>query len=92
MTVFTLLECVKELQLLKSPEERRRRIAEVPEIHADPKMNPNYDSEEDDRSVGDGKKGSSTLLGCGILLDSGYASVLIIVGFFNDGLIMQMNM
>ncbi|XP_047980125.1 zinc finger CCCH domain-containing protein 44-like [Salvia hispanica] len=51
-----LLECVKELQLLKSPEERRRRIAEVPEIHADPKMNPNYDSEEDDRSVGDGKK------------------------------------
>ncbi|XP_042030279.1 zinc finger CCCH domain-containing protein 44-like [Salvia splendens] len=51
-----LLECVKELQLLKSPEERRRRIAEVPEIHADPKMNPNYDSEEDDRSVGDSKK------------------------------------
>lgn len=90
MTVFTLLECVKELQRLKSPEERRRRIAEVPEIHADPKMNPNYDSEEDDRSGGDSKKG--TLLGCGILLDNGYASVLIVVGFFNDRLIVQMNM
>ncbi|KAL1536631.1 zinc finger CCCH domain-containing protein 44-like [Salvia divinorum] len=51
-----LRECVEKLQLLKSPEERRRRIAEVPEIHADPKMNPNYDSEEDNRSGGDGKK------------------------------------
>ncbi|XP_057766131.1 zinc finger CCCH domain-containing protein 44-like isoform X2 [Salvia miltiorrhiza] len=51
-----LRECVDKLQLLKSPEERKRRISEVPEIHADPKMNPDYESEEDNRSGGDGKK------------------------------------
>ncbi|KAK6150561.1 hypothetical protein DH2020_015493 [Rehmannia glutinosa] len=52
--LFTLRECVDKLQLLKSPE--RRRISEVPEIHADPKMNPNYESEEDTRSGGDNSK------------------------------------
>lgn len=46
-----------KLQLLKSPEERKRRMSEVPEIHADPKMNPNYESEEDNRSADVGKKG-----------------------------------
>lgn len=46
------------LQLLKSPEERKRRISEVPEIHADPKMSPNYESEEDNRSGSDRKKGT----------------------------------
>ncbi|KAM7529651.1 hypothetical protein LguiB_033061 [Lonicera macranthoides] len=35
------------LQLLKSPEERRRRLCEAPEVHSDPKMDPNYQSEED---------------------------------------------
>ncbi|KAK6150577.1 hypothetical protein DH2020_015509 [Rehmannia glutinosa] len=56
LTVSTLRECVDKLQLLKSPEERRRRISEVPEIHADAKMNPNYESEEDTRSGGDNSK------------------------------------
>ncbi|KAI3451032.1 hypothetical protein Pfo_007697 [Paulownia fortunei] len=51
-----LREYVDKLQLLKSPEERRRRISEVPEIHADPKMSPNYESEEDTRSGDDSKK------------------------------------
>lgn len=48
---------MNRLQLLKSPEERKRRISEVPEIHADPKMSPKYESEED-RSVGNGVKGT----------------------------------
>ncbi|XAR59100.1 hypothetical protein NMG60_11014752 [Bertholletia excelsa] len=42
-----LRECVEKLQLLKTPEERRRRLEEVPEIHADPNMDPSYESEED---------------------------------------------
>ncbi|XP_051140701.1 zinc finger CCCH domain-containing protein 44-like [Andrographis paniculata] len=40
-----LREYLDRLELLKSPEERRRRIAEIPEIHADPKMSLNYESE-----------------------------------------------
>ncbi|XP_020552374.1 zinc finger CCCH domain-containing protein 44-like isoform X3 [Sesamum indicum] len=45
-----LREYVDKLQLLKSPEERQRRLSEVPEVHADPKMSPDYESEEDARS------------------------------------------
>ncbi|XP_034932925.1 zinc finger CCCH domain-containing protein 44 [Populus alba] len=42
-----LRECVEKLDLLKSPEERQRRLLEIPDVHADPNMNPSYDSEED---------------------------------------------
>jgi hypothetical protein len=42
-----LRDCVERLQLLKSPEERRRRLCEAPEIHSDPRMHPNYGPEED---------------------------------------------
>ncbi|PIN16615.1 hypothetical protein CDL12_10733 [Handroanthus impetiginosus] len=41
-----LREHVRQLQLLKSPEERQRRISQVPEIHADPEMSPNYELED----------------------------------------------
>ncbi|KAM3756681.1 hypothetical protein ACB098_02G130300 [Castanea mollissima] len=41
-----LRECVEKLQLLKSPEERQRRLYEIPEVHTDPKMDPSYDSED----------------------------------------------
>ncbi|KAM3303579.1 zinc finger CCCH domain-containing protein 19 isoform X1 [Capsicum chacoense] len=41
-----LRECVEKLQLLKTPDERHRRLEEVPEIHADPKMDPSYESED----------------------------------------------
>ncbi|KAJ6367202.1 hypothetical protein OIU77_003550 [Salix suchowensis] len=40
-------ECVEKLELLKSPEERQRRLLEIPYVHADPNMNPSYESEED---------------------------------------------
>lgn len=66
LTLFTLRECVDRLQLLKSPEERQRRISEVPEIHADPKMNPNYQSEEDTRSGDYSKKGISIVGRCSL--------------------------
>ncbi|KAG6392792.1 hypothetical protein SASPL_147018 [Salvia splendens] len=66
VSVLVLLICefkfcdrknAERLLLLKSPEERQRRISEVPEIHADPTMNPNYESEEDIRSSDHSKKG-----------------------------------
>ncbi|KAI6677653.1 hypothetical protein NL676_038449 [Syzygium grande] len=41
-------ECVEKLQVLKAPEERQRRLEEVPEIHSDPKMDPSYESEDDE--------------------------------------------
>lgn len=43
-----LRECVEKLQVLKTPEERQRRLEEVPEIHSDPKMDPSYESEDDE--------------------------------------------
>ncbi|CAA0839216.1 Zinc finger CCCH domain-containing protein 19 [Striga hermonthica] len=43
----SFIEHVNKLQLLKSPEERNRRISEIPEVHVDPTMNPDYESEED---------------------------------------------
>lgn len=51
-----LRECVEKLQLLKTPEERMRRLEEVPKIHADPKMDPSYESEEEDTEMEDNKQ------------------------------------
>ncbi|XP_044389837.1 zinc finger CCCH domain-containing protein 19 isoform X3 [Triticum aestivum] len=42
-----LRECVEKLKLLSTPEERARRLKEEPEIHADPAMDPNYESPEE---------------------------------------------
>ncbi|KAL0904284.1 hypothetical protein M5K25_026374 [Dendrobium thyrsiflorum] len=42
-----LRECVEKLQLLNNLEERRRRLTEIPQIHADPKMDPEYESSEE---------------------------------------------
>ncbi|KQJ91159.1 zinc finger CCCH domain-containing protein 19 [Brachypodium distachyon] len=42
-----LRECVEKLQLLNTPEERARRLKEEPEIHADPTMDPDYESPEE---------------------------------------------
>ncbi|XP_022763175.1 zinc finger CCCH domain-containing protein 19-like isoform X2 [Durio zibethinus] len=43
-----LRECVEKLQILKTPEERQRRLEEIPVIHVDPNMDPSYESEEDE--------------------------------------------
>ncbi|CAN4078790.1 unnamed protein product [Withania somnifera] len=42
-----LRECIEKLELLKTPQERHRRLLEIPEVHADPMMNPDYESEGD---------------------------------------------
>ncbi|KAK9286642.1 hypothetical protein L1049_015042 [Liquidambar formosana] len=53
-----LRECVEKLQLLKTPEERQRRLEEIPEVHADPNMDPSYESEEDEGETDDKKPGN----------------------------------
>ncbi|XP_057500328.1 zinc finger CCCH domain-containing protein 44-like [Actinidia eriantha] len=40
-------ECLEKLELLKTPEERQRRLYEIPEVHADPNMDPNCESDKD---------------------------------------------
>ncbi|GAB2291756.1 hypothetical protein Dimus_026009 [Dionaea muscipula] len=42
-----LRENVEKLQLLKTPEERRRRLDEIPVVHADPNMDPSHDSDDE---------------------------------------------
>ncbi|KAL6517350.1 hypothetical protein OROMI_033051 [Orobanche minor] len=49
--------CTSEkLQLLKTPEERRRRLDEIPEVHADPKMDPSYESDDNDSENEDSRR------------------------------------
>ncbi|CAL9782620.1 unnamed protein product [Musa acuminata subsp. burmannicoides] len=43
-----LRKCIEKLQVLSTPEERQRRVNEVPEIHVDPNMDPNYESLEEE--------------------------------------------
>ncbi|KAG6410836.1 hypothetical protein SASPL_128905 [Salvia splendens] len=50
------IECVEKLQLLKTPEERQRRLDEIPEIHADPKMDPSHESEDNDSDNEDARR------------------------------------
>ncbi|KAF8377877.1 hypothetical protein HHK36_031265 [Tetracentron sinense] len=57
METEILRECVEKLQLLKTPEERLRRLHEIPEVHADPNMDPSYESEEDEGETDDKKRG-----------------------------------
>ncbi|XP_059647605.1 zinc finger CCCH domain-containing protein 19-like [Cornus florida] len=52
-----LRECVEKLQLLKTPKERRRRLEEIPEIHADPNMDPSHESEEEKEVSEDNRQG-----------------------------------
>lgn len=48
---------MEKLQVLKTPEERRRKLKEIPEIHADPKMDPSYESDENDPEAEDSRRG-----------------------------------
>ncbi|KAK4347992.1 hypothetical protein RND71_034331 [Anisodus tanguticus] len=56
LTLSTLRECVEKLEILKTPEEHQRRLLAIPEVHADPKMDPNYETEEDARESDDKKQ------------------------------------
>ncbi|XP_074335263.1 zinc finger CCCH domain-containing protein 19-like [Apium graveolens] len=55
-----LRECVEGLQLLRRPEERKRRLEDIPEIHADPKMDPNFKFENNDSEIDSNKQEMST--------------------------------
>lgn len=47
LDLCTLRECVEKLQLLKTPEERARRLQDIPVIHDDSTMDPNHESDND---------------------------------------------
>ncbi|KAL5985843.1 hypothetical protein ACLOJK_027832 [Asimina triloba] len=49
-------ECVEKIQLLSTPEERSRRLKEIPEVHADPNMDPDYETDEDDGGLDEKKQ------------------------------------
>lgn len=70
--MLTLRECVEKLELLKTPEERQRRLDEIPEIHADPNMDPSYESDDDDSVTDENRRGC----------DSSFSSSLFFFFFF----------
>lgn len=52
----TLRECVEKLQELNSPAFRAAKLHARPEVTADPRMDPNYESDgNDDKSAGTGR-------------------------------------
>ncbi|XP_062102520.1 zinc finger CCCH domain-containing protein 44 isoform X2 [Humulus lupulus] len=55
-----LRECVEKLQLLNSPEERKRRLEEVPVVNSDPKIDLSYEFDDNDDKVKPKKSGFST--------------------------------
>ncbi|XXG40194.1 hypothetical protein AAC387_Pa01g0973 [Persea americana] len=46
----------QKLELLNTPEERARRFQEIPEIHADPNMDPSYISDDEEEDLDDKKQ------------------------------------
>ena len=57
LTSSTLREYVEKLELLNSPEERKRRLEEVPIVHADPNMDPSYDFDHSTGELDQKKQG-----------------------------------
>ncbi|XP_073307818.1 zinc finger CCCH domain-containing protein 19-like [Primulina huaijiensis] len=51
-----LKECVEKLQILKTPEDRDRRLKEIPEIHSDPRMDPSYESDDSNHETEDSRQ------------------------------------
>lgn len=37
---------MEKINLLNTPDERERRLNKIPQIHSDPKMNPDYESDD----------------------------------------------
>lgn len=52
-------ECVEKLHLLNNPEEHVRWLDDVAQAHADPKMDPSYESPEDDGDENGIKEGNT---------------------------------
>jgi len=53
---------VEKLHLLNSPEERQRRLHEIPDVHSDPNLDSMFESDEDDGESDERKQGSIHLL------------------------------
>ncbi|XVF59731.1 hypothetical protein PTKIN_Ptkin07bG0299300 [Pterospermum kingtungense] len=58
-------ECVAKLQLLSSPDERQRRLLEIPEVHSDQNMNLHRKSEEVSGKLDEKKKENNMKLRSG---------------------------
>ncbi|KAJ8544775.1 hypothetical protein K7X08_017358 [Anisodus acutangulus] len=59
LTIGEIQKKAMELRAVKlndTPEEHQRRLLAIPEVHADPKMDPNYETEEDARESDDKKQ------------------------------------
>lgn len=82
--LFTLRECVEKLQLLKTPEERQRRLEETLEIHVDPNMDPSYESEEDEGEGDDKKQGRIQLLVKFLYLKFSGTTIFVINSIINN--------
>ncbi|TKY70453.1 Zinc finger CCCH domain-containing protein 44 [Spatholobus suberectus] len=54
-----LKEYVEKLQLLNSPEERQRRLHEIPDVHSDPNLDSMFESDEDDGESDETKQDSN---------------------------------
>ncbi|XP_020217008.1 zinc finger CCCH domain-containing protein 44 isoform X2 [Cajanus cajan] len=59
-----LKEYVEKLQLLNSPEERERRLQEIPDVHSDPNLDSMFESDEDDGESDERKQDSNILSKC----------------------------
>ena len=53
---------MEKLQLLNSPEERQRRLREIPEVHSDPNLDLMFESDEDAGDSDERKQGMIHLL------------------------------
>lgn len=49
---------MEKLELLKTPEERQRRLHKIPDVHLDPNMDPDYESQEEAEQLNNQKQGS----------------------------------
>lgn len=49
---------MEKLELLKTPEEHQRRLHKIPDVHLDPNMDPDYESEEEAEQLDSKKQGS----------------------------------
>ncbi|KAD3640714.1 hypothetical protein E3N88_29937 [Mikania micrantha] len=46
LTYLIVSKCVEKIQLLKTPDERERILNKIPQVRSDPKMNPDYESDD----------------------------------------------
>lgn len=53
---------MEKLQLLNLPEERERRLREIPEVYSDPNLDSMFESDEEDAKSDERKQGKNHML------------------------------